>query len=236
MIYIVYHDLMVAEKEEKITQNISQKAKKRSIEITFTKKNLLLSVLFVFIVAVFIIGYFYRSAFIVATVNGKPITRVMLWKILEQQGGTQTLDTLITQELIAQEGKKKDISVSQQEIDQELQEIEKSVSAQGLSLEQALASQGMTKEELVEQVRIQKTLELLVVGGTVVTDVELNEAIEQATESGQEDTPELREQTKAQLEQTKLTQAIQNYLATIRQDAEVNILNTTFSTEQQDNN
>jgi foldase protein PrsA len=227
---------MSDQKEEKVIKSTSQKEKKKSLEITFTKKNLLLSVLFVFIVAVFITGYFYRSAFIVATVNGKPITRVMLWKVLEQQGGAQTLDTLITQELIAQEGNKQNISVSQQEIDQELQEIEKSVSVQGLSLEQALASQGMTKEELVEQVRIQKTLELLVVESTVVTDVELNEAIKQATESGQEDTPEFREQIKTELEQTKLTQAIQNYLATIRQDAEVNILNTKFSSEQQDNN
>jgi hypothetical protein len=103
---------MSTQKEDKVVKNSSQTAKKKSLEITFTKKNLLLGVLFLFMVAIFITGYFYRGVFIVATVNGKPITRVMLWKVLEQQGGTQTLDTLITQELITQEGKKKSIRTS----------------------------------------------------------------------------------------------------------------------------
>ena len=225
---MVYHDLMPTLKEATFVKNISQAAKKKSLKITFTKINVLLGALFLFASVTFITGYLYRGEIVVATVNGKPISRLTLWRVLERQGGTQTLDALITQELIAQEGDKKDINVSQQEIDQELQEIEKSIFAQGLSLEQALASQGMTKEELVEQISIQKTLELLVAEDTEVTDTELNAAIKQATESGQEDTPELREQIEAQLEQTKLAQGVQDYVLMLRNKAKVNVLNNRY--------
>ncbi len=52
--------------------------------------------------------YYFRSAFVAATVNGQPISRLSLVRELEKQGGKQAMDSLITKTLIDQEAKKKE--------------------------------------------------------------------------------------------------------------------------------
>ena len=184
-------------------------------------------VLFV-LIALGLLGYMYRGEFIVATVNGKPITRIQLWKSMEQQGGIQTLDALITEELILQKGAEQNIALTQQDIDTEIKSIEDMLSAQGLTLDQALAAQGTSLTQLEHQIRLQMILERLVKDAVVVTEDEVDKALTTAVEAGQEDTQELRDSIRSQLEQSKLSQAVQGYLATMKQDANVNILNGNF--------
>ena len=139
----------------------TNKKNKNSLKITFSRKNLILAFIPLLVSMLIVVGYKYKNEVVLATVNGKPITRLKLWKRLEQQGGAQTLDSLITQELILQEGKEQNIVVSQQVIDEEIGNIEKTVSLQGSTLEQALETQGMSKEEFQNQIKIQILLEKL---------------------------------------------------------------------------
>ncbi len=209
-------------------KSISTESEGPSIKITLNKRNLLLIFSPILLSIVIVLGYRYKSSVIVATVNGKPITRVALWKTLEQQAGARTLDTLVTQELILQEGKNQNVSITPQDIETEIQNIETSVSSQGLTLEQALESQGMSRNQLEQQLKVQITLEKLVSKDTQVTEDEVSEALATLLDSGQEDSPELRAQLKQQLEQTKSSQAMQAYLSDLRQKSEINVLNNKF--------
>lgn len=211
------------------TKDTTQEVKKTSVKLTLSKKNLVVMATLLVTTALMVLSYSFKNEAIIATVNGKPITRVALWKNLEQQSGSQTLDAMITEELILQEGKKQNIVINKEEIDSEIKNIENSVVSQGLTLEQALSSQGMSKEELEKQIVLQLTLEQLVSEESSVTESDIDTTLLQALEAGEEDSPELREQIKAQLEQAKMTQAIQSYLANIRQESKIDILNNNFS-------
>ncbi|MGB9706823.1 MAG: SurA N-terminal domain-containing protein [Microgenomates group bacterium] len=106
-------------------------------------------------------GYLLKNELVVATVNGQPISRFTLIRELEKNSGKQALESLIGKTLILQEAKRQNVSVGQQEIDQEMKKLEENFKSQGQDLEQLLAFQGMTKASLEEQIRLQKTAEKL---------------------------------------------------------------------------
>lgn len=58
---------------------------------------------------------------VVATVNGTKITKNQLYEEMYRQGGSSLLDSLITEELINQEAKKSNITITDADIDAELE-------------------------------------------------------------------------------------------------------------------
>jgi hypothetical protein len=100
------------------------KSKPQSISVSSTKKPFRIRRSYVITLAGLIIVmsavFFARNYLIAAVVNGQPISRLTVIQDLERQGGKQTLDTLITKSLIKQEAKKKNITVSQADINSEL--------------------------------------------------------------------------------------------------------------------
>jgi hypothetical protein len=134
---------------------------------------------FVVVLAVFAIvmavAYYYKGFFIAATVNGSPVSRWSVVQELEKKGGKNILDTLITKKLIQDEVKKANIVVKNEEVDAEIKKIEAQVTAQGGTLEAALAGQGMTEQELREQVLINKEIEQILAEKIVVSDEEVNQ-------------------------------------------------------------
>jgi foldase protein PrsA len=72
------------------------------------------------------------SSAVVATVNGTKITKDQLYEEMYSQGGNSLLESLITQELINQEAKKSNITVSDEDIEAEL---ERQAAASGMSVE-----------------------------------------------------------------------------------------------------
>ena len=96
-------------KDKKEEMNIENVSAIKKVIVFVQKINFFQILILLIIVVVGIFGYKYRSEFIVATVNGKPITRFELVKELEKQGATQALDSIIIQKLIAEKSKKKKI-------------------------------------------------------------------------------------------------------------------------------
>lgn len=170
------------------------------------------------------LAFIYKSELVVATVNGKPITRAQLIAELEKQGGSQTLDSLITQELIKQEAKNRNIVISDEDLQKEIDEIATTVAAQGMTLEQALELQGSSMERFREQVRLQLVVDKIVVENVEISDEEVTSAMQPLLDNGQEDSQELRDQVKAQLAQTKIAQATQEFILGLRENANINIL------------
>jgi len=108
-----------------------------------------------------LVVYLHWGWFVAASVNGEPISRLELIKQLEKQGGQQVIDSLVSKALVYQEAQKKNVQVSEKDIDSEYTKIEEQIKGQGLSMDDALASQGMTKEDLREELKYKLTVEKL---------------------------------------------------------------------------
>ncbi|AKG34559.1 peptidylprolyl isomerase [Paenibacillus durus] len=98
----------------------------------------------------------------VATVNGQDITKNELYDKLVQAGGESTLQSMITQELVDQEAAKAKITVTDADINNEIEDLKKQFGGEE-GLNSALSQSGMTmdvlKEQLPLQVKIRKLLE-----------------------------------------------------------------------------
>jgi len=167
--------------------------------------------------------YLGRNLIVAAMVNGQPISRLAVVAELEKQGGKSALDSLVTKQLILQEAKKKNIVVSQGDIDAELKNISKNLEQQGQKLDQVLALQGMTKEQLVDQIKLQKMLEKMV-GKIEVTDKEVDEYIASNQESLPQDQDEktMKTNVKSSLVQQKMNTKAQELLENLRKNAKIN--------------
>lgn len=177
----------------------------------------------IFIVAVLI--WLFRDQVVVATVNGQPITRLAVVSELEKKDGKTVLDSMVTESLILQEAKKRGVSVSDAEVNSETSKIEKSITSQGQSLDMVLAQQGMNRSDLNKQVKLQLLLKKMV-GNVSVTDKEVTDYIAQNKDSLPQSTDEaqLKSQVKAQLEQQKIGEKIQTFVASLQSKAKINYL------------
>ena len=165
-----------------------------------------------------------RSFFVVALVNGEPITRLSLIAELEKQGGKQTLSALVNQALILQEAKKKNIEVSQGEIDRSAKQIEESLKSQGQDLNTALAMQGLTRQDFLMQLKLRSLVEKLLADQIKVTDKEVNDYIEKNKETLPTDLKEdeIKKGVREQLKQQKMASASQSWLANLTKSAKIN--------------
>jgi len=196
----------------------------RAITKKFPKNYLRLVKIAVLLVFAAVLGYFGRPFLFVATVNGQPITRWELIRELEKQGGAQTLDNLVAKALIFQEARKKGVEVSKQEIDSEIARIEVLVSQQGTTLDEALAQQGQGRDELVEQIKVQKIVEKLLADKLVVSEEDVKKYYDEnkdfyGTDAKFED---VSGQIKSQLSSEKLSTSYQSWVAGLKEGAKVN--------------
>ena len=170
------------------------------------------------------LGYLARPLIFAASVNGQLVTRYKLISELEKQGGADVLDSLVTKALIFQEAKKMGVGVSQEDLDSEVARIEGVVSAQGSTLDEALALQGQTRQDFIEQIKLQKTVEKILADKLVVTDEDAQKYYEENTDFyGADSTYEqVSESVKNQLMQEKLSTAYQAWITDIRRSANVN--------------
>lgn len=192
------------------------------LSVKVSKKYLLIGVI---VIAIAVLIYAFRSFFIVATVNGQPVSRLALIQELEKQGGKQTLNALVTKTLIEQEAAKKNVTVSQKDIDEELKKIQTNLSKQGQTLDQVLQLQGMTRETLATQIRTQKLVEKLV-GPVTVSDKDIAAYMEANKASIPEGSnmTEVKKSAKDQLQQQKVSEKAQAMLQKLQKDAKINYL------------
>ncbi len=118
----------------------------------------------------------HKELLVVAMVNNQPVSRLELESRLINQYGSQTLDEIINEHLIVQEGQKKGVSVTDKEVADKVTEIDKSLGGK-ISLTDALAGQGLSMEEFQKQIRLQLTLEKLAATSLVVTDTEITDYV-----------------------------------------------------------
>lgn len=212
----------VAKKE--VVEKSVGKVKAPKFSVKLPKKVFLYAFILLLIVGG---GYFARKTFFVASVNGQLINRFTVIKDLEKQGGKKVLETIVLKTLINQEAKKRKLSVTQDEVDKELLKIESNVTSQGATLDTLLAQQGMTKNDLVGEIKLQLLVTKMVEKNVKVSDKEVDEYL--ASQNSQvsldltQPTPGLsRVQAQAAVRQQKLQSEIQSFVAELKAKAKIN--------------
>jgi len=199
-------------------QEVKQPVDKPVIKIN--KKTAIIIAAVIILIALI---YVFRGLFVAAIVNGSPISRLSVISKLEKTSGRNLLDSLITEKLIQNEAKAKKLVISSEEINGEIKKIEDQVVSQGGTLNEALAAQGMSQEDLKTQINIQLELEKLVSDKISVTDQEVAKYISDnkiSISAGQEATS--TEQIKNELKNQKVSQEANALITTLKSQARIN--------------
>lgn len=172
--------------------------------------------------------YFFQDKYLFAKVNGQPVTKLDVLNEMEkvkQNDVSDVVNVMIDKMLILQEAKKRNIVISDEEIDNEVKKAEAQVKEAGRSLDSELTSLGWTMDGLRENYKIQKSIEKMV-GTVTVTDKEVEDYIEKNKEmipEGQ-DEKTVRDQVKASLTEQKMNEKYQSFITELRKNGDV----TTF--------
>lgn len=174
------------------------------------------------IIVLGVLFFLLRGFFVVATVDGNPISRLSIIKKLEKVSGQSLLDSIIIEKLIQNEARSKKIVISDEEINTQIKTIEDQLIAQGTTLDVALTTQGMTRDELKEQIILQKQAEKLVGDKIKITDEEVAQYIKDnniEVPQGQEAT--INDQVKNALNSEKLSSETQKLISDLKSKAKI---------------
>lgn len=162
--------------------------------------------------------YQFKGLIVAATVNGAPIWRASVISQLEEQGGKQALQTLITNKLIDQAASSRHITVSQSDINNEEKTIEDNLAKQGQTLDAALAAQGMTRQNLDDQIKVQEEVQKIV-GTVTISDKEVSDYMDKNKDSLPQGTT--LSAVKQQLQQQELQQKEQDFVQNLQSKAKI---------------
>lgn len=159
---------------------------------------------------------------IAATVNGSPVSRLSVVAELEKRSGKEVLDMLITEKLIMDEARKRNIVVAESELMGEIQTVESQVSAMGSTLQDQLKQQGMTEQDMRNQLITHLTIEKLLGERAEVSEEEIDAYIkEQETVVPAEGEAEARTMVKERIREDKVSQQAGPFIAELRARANI---------------
>lgn len=162
-----------------------------------------------------------KGMIVAAVVNGRPIFRWTLTNTLISKYGKQTLENMISEQLIAVEAKKSNIVVTKKEIDDKETEVLKSF-GEKVSLEEVLKFQGMTKEDFDGQVKLQLLVTKLLGKDIAPMETEITDFIDKNRASmSATDEAGLREEAKTGLIDQKIGEKIQPWFTEVRSKAKI---------------
>lgn len=211
-------DDLLAEETETPPEEPS-KVDKKVIKIKISRKNALITTV---VILVLVAAYFLKGFLIAATVNGKPIGRLTVIQKLEKASGKNLLDSLINISLVNDEAVAKKVVIEQKDIDTEIKNIETQLTAQGVTLDKALADQGVSREDFEQQIVFQKQVEALVASKTAVSDEEVTQYITtNKIEINADQEATIKSQIKSQLVNQKLNQAATELLDNLKTKAKI---------------
>lgn len=126
-----------------------------------------------------ILGYLlYRNKNLIlaGSVNGTLIYKSEINQILQNRYGKQVLEELINEKLIFQEAQKKNIKITDKDVNTKISELEKNIGGKK-QLEELLTTQGLTQEEFKKQITIRLLVDTLLKDKLKVSDKEIDDYI-----------------------------------------------------------
>ena len=164
-----------------------------------------------------------RSLFLVAMVNGRPISRFAFDRQLEKQIGKSALEGQISEKLISQAAKKNKIKITQDEIDKKVKEIEDQFKGQGRKLDDLLKAQGQTRKDLEKQLRLQLIVEKILGKDVKVSDKEVADYFQKNKKFFAKDATldKMKDNLKKQIYQQKISEKFQPWLQKLKKEAKI---------------
>lgn len=178
------------------------------------------------LIVVIVVGgllYYFKGQFIPVVVNGTPIWRGTLVSELEKKSGKETLDNLIIETLILQEARKQKVVISEEEINSKVSEVGKSITDSGSTLDEALKTEKMSRDDFNKQIRLQKIVEKIVFTSITVSDDEVKTKIETNKLTAPEgiSAEDFQKQTKDSLLQQKKSEAVNKWITELKNNAKI---------------
>ncbi|MCH1626395.1 peptidylprolyl isomerase [Fredinandcohnia sp. SECRCQ15] len=134
------------------------------------------------IALIIILGYSFKNKDVVASVNGEEIHKEELYKLLTDQYGTDALESLISNKIVELEVKKEKITVSDKEMDSELDALIEAYGGED-ALKSSLETQGFTMEDVKDDVKFYIQTKKLLEPRVEVTDDEIKTYFEENKDS-----------------------------------------------------
>ncbi len=186
----------------------------------YDKKHVFLAILGIALAA---LVYYYKGFFVAAVVDGTPITRISLIAELEKQAGKQALDAIVTKTLILKEAKKLGISLTDSQINDEIKSIEDDLKTKNQKLDDLLVFQGMTRDDFIDRLRIQKLVEKILAKEIAPSDTEVADYVKKNRESFPKDAKDedMQVQAKKTLEGQKLNEKFGSWLENLKTKAKI---------------
>lgn len=168
--------------------------------------------------------YWKANYFVVATVNGEPISRYALIVELEKQGAQQVLEQMVTNKLVEQKAKEEGIEVTQEQIDAEVARVEETLIAQGADLETMLSFYGQDMNTFLQGIKQNLLIKELFKGQIEITDSDVKEYYESNPESYPEGATfnDLEEQIRDELYSNEVGMLYQEWIEEIKSESNVN--------------
>lgn len=164
---------------------------------------------------------FNKGLLVAATVNGTPIFRWELSSTLINRYGTQTLESMIGERLIAEEAKKAGVVVTESDIKEKEDEIVQSFGG-NVSLDELLQYQGISKSDFDNQVKLQIMATKLLEKGISVEEGEIDSYITENKKTMIASTEaDMKEEAKTILFEQKLNEKIQPWFTDIKSKATI---------------
>lgn len=189
------------------------------------RKSYVMTIIVLSIIVVTVVGFlsWNRGFFVLATVNGQMIDRLTFIRETERLAGKRTMETLILKMLIDQEAGKKNISVTQKEIDEKIKAIEKQYKDQGQDLTAVLGSQGLDKRDIYDFVKQDLLMEKLVKKDVKVTDKDVDDYIAKNTSSLPKDKTQeqIKKEVLGMLTSSKIDEKKQALIAQLQKNAKI---------------
>jgi len=219
----------MSNKKKNITNQIkltTNKLSKSLKKISFKKENLKLTPLKVGILSfILLLGILYllKSLIFAAFVNGRPIFRLNVVSVAEKQNGSTILANLIEKELIFNEAKKAGIKITDQMVDDEINNIKAILTQQNITLEQALEMSKQDLKSLKEQIKIQKIVEQILGSKITIQDTEITEYFETNKEyfGANARIDDVKDQIKEELFKQKLSAEYTTWIEEIKVNAKI---------------
>lgn len=177
----------------------------------------------VLVLGLLLLGFYKKSLFVAAVINGTPLTNLELQSKLNQQFRTQTLNQLVNEKIILEEARKMNALPGETEVDQKIKELETQVGG-GPALDSLLSQQGQTRVSLRDQIRIQLAITKMYGSEATVSAEEVTKFIEENKDNLQStDSASLEKEATDTLKQQKLSQIFNEKFQELRTKAKIQI-------------
>ena len=176
---------------------------------------------FILVLAVVALYLGMKGYLVAATVDGQPIFGWDVTHAMMSRYGAQTLDSIISERLVAKAAAKAGVVITQKDVDAKINDVLKSLGP-NVKLDDLLAYQGVTKGDFENQVKLQLTVEKLLGKDIKIADSDIDDYIAKNKDTlTATDDAGLREEARQALFSQAVSQKIQPWFTDLKAKASI---------------